>query len=239
MALLAKDYVYEKIQEKIFSGSIPLGARISEHALSKELNVSRTPIREALARLVYEGVAEQVPNDGIFLRRPSLKDIEEIYDLREILESHAAYRAAQNALPIHLEKMENSLCLLEKMFFVEKELGDINARWHFLVRQFELPFHAAVIHAANNARLAAVASNMQMLVKAFNCVQFSEENVSDAAVRSTMEQHREIYEGIQNKNPEKASQAMREHIQTGLKSALRNFELAQRIHSAEKIKVLE
>lgn len=238
MTLLTKDYVYEKIQEKILSGTIPLGSRISEHALSKEFGVSRTPIREALTRLVYEGIAEQVPNDGFFLKRPSLKDIEELYDLRKVLESHTAYRAAQNALPIHLEIMRDALNRLEEEMLCSQSLRTVDERWAFLVRQFEIPFHTALIHAADNARLASVAANMQMLAKTFNCVQYNEKTVSDEAVRDTIELHDRIYQRVKEKDGEGASQVMREHTDNGYRTTLRNFELSQRHRSAERIQVL-
>lgn len=238
MTLLTKDYVYEKIQEKILSGTIPLGSRISEHALSKEFGVSRTPIREALTRLVFEGIAEQVPNDGYFLKRPSLKDIEELYDLRNVLESHMAYRAAQNALPIHLEQMENALRSLEKELIVQGKYQTIDERWDYLVRQFEFPFHTALIHAANNERMATVAANMQMLGKTFNCVQYSEQTVSKDAVLATVEMHENIYRRIRDRDPEGASLMMKEHTKKGFQTTLENFELAQRHHSAQKLQLL-
>jgi len=238
MHVLTKDYVYEKLQEKILSGTIPFGTRMAENVLSKELGVSRTPVREALNRLVCEGVAEQIPNDGVFLKHPSLKDIEEVYDLRTVLECHAAFRAATHALPIHLEQMENAVRHLDEALHRSDEHRTQEQRWEYLVRQCEIPFHTAIIHAADNARLAAMTANTQMLVNTLVCVQHCEETISDDAIHSTIETHGNIYRHIKSGDGERAAQAMREHMDNGFQTTLRLFELAQRHRRAQNVQQL-
>jgi len=238
MHLSAKNHIYERIQEKILSGAIPLGTRMAENVLSKELGVSRTPVREALNRLVGEGIAEQIPNDGVFLKRPSLKDIEEIYDLRTVLETHAVVRAAKHALPVHLEQMEKALqCLNEFLLRSDRDLP-VAQQWASLVRQCEIPFHTAIMHAADNAKLAAMTANLQVLTKTFANFQYNEETISDDHTRRTLEKHENIYRHIKNGDGELAAQVMREHLETGFQMALRNFELAQRQSRAQNVQQL-
>jgi len=231
---LTKDYVYEKIQEKILTGMIPLGARMGENVLSKELGVSRTPVREALIRLVHEGLAEQMPNDGVFLKRPSLKDIEEIYDLRMVLECHAALRAARYVLPDHLEQMESALRCLNEFILRNDTYRTARQQREYLVRYIEMPFHAAIMHAANNAKLAAIAANIQILAKSLAC-NMHHETLSDDNTRETLERHEKIYHHIKHGNGELAAQVMREHLETGFKTTLHHFELAQRQNRAQNV----
>jgi len=232
---LTKDYVYEKIQEKILTGVIPLGSRMGENVLSKELGVSRTPVREALIRLVHEGFAEQMPKDGVFLKRPSLKDIEEIYDLRTVLECHAALRAAQHALPDHLEQMENALRCLNEFILRNDKYRTVQQQREYLVRHVEMPFHVAIMHAANNSKLAAVAANIKILAKSLACNVHSKETFPNDNICETLERHEKIYHHIKNGNGELAAQTMREHLETGFQTTLHIFELAQRQNRAQNI----
>ena len=238
MHLLTKDHVYEKIQERILSGAIPKGSRLAENVLAKELGVSRTPVREALSRLVHEGIAEHVPNDGVFLRRPTLKDIEDIYDLRIVLECHAAYRAAQYALPIHLQQMEDALRRCDEALLQGNEYRTFDERWGYIVLQFEFPFHTAIFDAADNVALTTVAASTQMLMKTIHYIPNDGVGVSDDSVREEIDLHERIYRSIKNGDSEAAVQAMREHTGGGLQDVIRRFELAQRLERAQNVQRL-
>ena len=78
-----RERAYFLIQQKIVSGELMAGAAISEVSLAKELNSSRTPIREAIGQLVSEGVLEQIPNRGTIVTQFDRQDILELYELRK------------------------------------------------------------------------------------------------------------------------------------------------------------
>lgn len=87
--------VYNGLRDAIISGIIPVGERINEKKYSLELNVSRTPIREALYRMQSEGIIEHIPNYGFVIRKVSVEDAEEIYKLRVALDTLASINAMQ------------------------------------------------------------------------------------------------------------------------------------------------
>src|SRR6476646_9375274 len=90
---------YVRIQRKIASGELAAGTALSEVALAAELGASRTPIREAIAQLVAEGLLEQTPNRGAVVVQLKRHDIIELFELREALELYAVTKAARQAVP--------------------------------------------------------------------------------------------------------------------------------------------
>jgi DNA-binding GntR family transcriptional regulator len=83
------DSVANELRNMIVDGRLPAGERINEVHLSEQLGVSRTPLREALARLAQEGALRGVPRIGYFVRALSLEEFEQIYDIRPLLDPEA------------------------------------------------------------------------------------------------------------------------------------------------------
>src|SRR5436309_2715334 len=83
------DAVAIELRNMIVDGHLPAGERINEVHLSKQLGVSRTPLREALARLTQEGALRQVPRIGYFVRALTLEEFEQIYAIRPLLDPEA------------------------------------------------------------------------------------------------------------------------------------------------------
>src|SRR5579864_4506652 len=84
----------ELIREAILDGRLEPGARLKEEELARELGISRTPVREALLVLQAEGLIVAEPNRGASVRRHDAEDLHDLYQLRALLEGHAARRAA-------------------------------------------------------------------------------------------------------------------------------------------------
>ena len=91
-----KQQVYEILRDDICNGIYAPGQQIQEVELSKKLEISRSPIREALRQLVSEGLAVEYPNRGVFVKTYTAKDIEDVFDLRILLESYAIRRSGRN-----------------------------------------------------------------------------------------------------------------------------------------------
>ena len=83
------DLIMDTVRNMIVDGRLPAGERISEVQLSKQLGVSRTPLREALARLSHEGALDTIPRIGYFVRPLTVKEFEQIYSIRPILDPEA------------------------------------------------------------------------------------------------------------------------------------------------------
>src|SRR2546421_13031594 len=86
----------ELIRQAILDGRLEPGSRLKEEELARELGISRTPVREALLVLQAEGLVDAVPNRGAVVRSHDANDLEDLYQLRALLEGYAARRAAAN-----------------------------------------------------------------------------------------------------------------------------------------------
>jgi len=92
---LLADRAYAELRDRIVTLRIPPGAPIDEDALGRELEMGRTPVREAIKRLALENLVTVFPRRGTFASEINITDLADISDVRRQLESHAAYRAAQ------------------------------------------------------------------------------------------------------------------------------------------------
>lgn len=97
-----QEYVYEALRQDIMSGKIVLGSRLVEMDCAKRYHVSRTPIREAINRLLVDGLVENVPGAGITVTIPTIDDIKEInnliIDLSNLMGKHAMQRITEDEL---------------------------------------------------------------------------------------------------------------------------------------------
>src|SRR5687768_1814024 len=120
---------YRHIRRKLVTGMIG-GERLSEVALAKEIGVSTTPVREAMGRLMSEGLLVKVPGLGSFVRQVGRDELEELYELRQLLESHATFRAATRLTAAQLRELQR-FCnqILEVARVVQRErLTKLNER---------------------------------------------------------------------------------------------------------------
>lgn len=146
--MILSDKAYEEIRRRIIRCEMPPGMSFTEGALSQELGVGKTPVREALARLQHERLVTAVPRSGYRVAKITVRDIRELFDLRLVLEADAARKAAQRAgsdpegveALRELGRYEFETSRPEQL----EELLDANRR-----------FHVAIAELAGNRRLAA------------------------------------------------------------------------------------
>jgi DNA-binding GntR family transcriptional regulator len=133
--MIAADRAYAEIRRQIVDGSLPAGSFLVETELAKAIGVSRTPVRDALRRLEGEGLVATSDHKRAVVRDFDEADIEECFELRALLESHAAARAARRLTPEALRELE---ALATEMEAVVKKGGveapvlfsDLNDRFH-------------------------------------------------------------------------------------------------------------
>jgi len=98
--------VYQTVKQMILDGRLRPGQKLAERDLTEQLNVSRTPLREALNRLAQEGLIISKPQRGHFVLAVDAKTVEDLYELREVLEAHAIELALQRIKPEHLKDLD-------------------------------------------------------------------------------------------------------------------------------------
>ena len=91
-----RDQVYEILKNNITSGKYRQGQWLQENTLAEELHVSRSPVRDALHQLAKDGLVNEIPNRGVFVREYSLKDIDELFEIRIMFESYAIRAICKN-----------------------------------------------------------------------------------------------------------------------------------------------
>ncbi|MET0971240.1 MAG: GntR family transcriptional regulator [Tardiphaga sp.] len=198
--------VMDQIREAILNGSVSAGERINEVRLSKNLDVSRTPVRAALQALAGEGLLDYSPNRGFIVREFPISAIVDAYEIRAALEGVAARFAAERGLGSEERAViERSLAagdsLLERGRF---ESGDLT-----IYRDINGDFHEALLAAASNRMLAEMIRicHHVPVSSSRNIVVFQYHDV-----RRRHDDHHRIFEAIQAREPHRAEMLMREHV---------------------------
>jgi DNA-binding GntR family transcriptional regulator len=125
----------DRIREAILNGLLPPGRRIDQNQLARDLDTSLVPVREALKKLEGEGFVQIIPRRGAFVTNTSIKDMEDLYFARGILEGQAGYHAAPNLTASDLEQLDG----LHQKIGVSLDAHDygefthLNRRFHFLI----------------------------------------------------------------------------------------------------------
>jgi DNA-binding GntR family transcriptional regulator len=136
------DQVHAELLERIVAGELPPGSRLRQEALADELGVSRTPLREALARLVSEGLVEFVPNRGATVASRDFTDMENAWRARLVIEPGAARLAAERREPAAIERMEQTVVR-------QRSVADDVTASFALNREF----HLTLVAASGNTHL--------------------------------------------------------------------------------------
>jgi DNA-binding GntR family transcriptional regulator len=198
----ATDEAYESLRAAILGGEVAPGERLGEVELAEQLGVSRTPVREALRRLAADGLVEVLPNRGARVAQWTTEDLEEIYDLRAMLESHGAARAAEHIDPAELPALRR-LC-------AEMEACAERGRTRDLDRLAELnaELHRRIVDAAASPRLASLIAAVVQVPLVMRTFQRYD---ADALQRS-LGHHRELVAALAAQDGEWARSVMRSHV---------------------------
>lgn len=194
---LLRERVYEAIEASIVGGDLQPGHHLREDDLARQLGVSRNPVREALQRLMHEGLVDHRQSRGIFVHTPTLTEVEEVFVVRALLEGECARLAAQNATPEAIRGLED---LLERgTRAVERKEAD---------RLLELneEFHGVLLDLAQNSLMSSMMVSLRRRIRWYFAgvvVQRSERS---------WDQHRAMYEAIKAGDGDTAAQIMREHV---------------------------
>ncbi len=205
------ELAYKVIRDRIMSGELSDGERLKEHSLAREIGLSRTPVREAITRLVHEGFA--VRGDGYSTRvaRFPEHELDQIFEIRRRIECYAAERAAVLASDEQVDELDRLTSEMEAQM-PPKATPDIGR-----ISMINAAFHRIISEAANSPRLMAVLS-MAVDVGISSRTYHS---YSDGELVRSVRHHRELVDAIRARSPDWAASVMSSHILAGAISAAR------------------
>jgi DNA-binding GntR family transcriptional regulator len=194
-----KAIVYENLKKRIINHQLKPGESLNESVLTKELGISKTPIREALQQLEKEGFIENIPGKGSFVSRISIQDIREIFEIREILECEVVKRAAMKSDP---DKIEG----IRKKFETESN-GDKNSRDQFKAGD---RIHTFIFESFGNKRLLEYYKRLQEHIIRMRLYFFNQLHQERSG--QSFKEHLEIMDALIAQDPPRAEKAMRDHL---------------------------
>ncbi len=213
----AADTTYDTLRRMLIEGHYPAGAHLVEERLAAELGVSRTPIRQALARAAAEGLVRIYPNRGAVVRTYTPEDLIHAYNLRAELEGYAAYEAARAITAAQLDILDRAATALEEATLM-RFVSDA-AEIHYLVAHNQR-FHDVVALASGNSRLPDLLKlvvNVPLQFRSFNWYTRDERIISNFF-------HRSILHALRSGQPNRARACMQEHIYRGRDALLTSLD---------------
>jgi len=203
-----REKAYEYLKSAILSGRFHPGERLTEEHLAKEMGVSRTPVREGLHKLESEGLIKALETRGFIVSKDSREEVEELFDMRAILEGYG--------LRVISEKVSENL--LEQLNgFIEKAEDALRRKQIREVFKWNTQFHDTLHRMlAEKKRLHRLLVNVRKYVLRYreNTLQYPDGG------RRALDGHRKIVMALRLKDPDLCERVMREHIQEAKEDAL-------------------
>ncbi|HEX6961178.1 MAG TPA: GntR family transcriptional regulator [Lacipirellula sp.] len=193
------DQVYDQVLARIISGELPGGSELKSTVLADQLGVSRTPVVQALSRLIADGIVTQRMNMRAVVRPGAENWLVEIHELRLLLEPAAAARAALNITDEALQAMERA---------ADEVAPDADADWVERARQFDYKLHLGIADHSNNQPLRGAI---------YKCWQYKGLSYQlgpdpSESIRRGYEEHRSILASLQARDSQTTAAAMELHL---------------------------
>jgi DNA-binding GntR family transcriptional regulator len=199
-----RDQAVDILREQILSGTYESGTRLNEVELADSMGISRGPLREAIQRLVAEGLVEVVPHRGAYVRSFSVLELQQMYEFREIIESGAARLAATRASADDVAALQRMLNETDQLLTIANQAA-----------YPETPdFHRRILELANNPSLLQAGTELQTKIR----IARQRSGRKPGRARAAFDEHVEIVDAIARRDPDGASAAMVRHLAHSLTS---------------------
>jgi DNA-binding GntR family transcriptional regulator len=198
----AADSAYVTLRGDILSGDLPADERLTELGLAERLGLSRTPVREAIKRLLIEGFLTRSPGEGLRVTALQPDEVEQIFRIRLMLESYGARRAAEFATEAEIAELFR---LAEEISARSPARTDAD---YDAMTEANAAFHRTIMQAARSPRLGSMLSlavNLGLVLRTYRM--YSAQDMTRQA-----RHHHDIAEAIAARDPEWAEAAMSHHV---------------------------
>lgn len=194
-----RDVVFKTLRAAIFRGELKPGERLMEIQLADKLGVSRTPIREAIRMLEQEGLAVTIPRRGAEVARMTLKDMEDVLEIREALDELAVCVACERITEEQLEQLEAAKGVFEQCT-TENDVKKL--------AEADVKFHDVIYEATGNPKLIALLNNIREQLYRYRV-----EYLKDSSIyQDLIVEHTLIFESVRAHDVQGAKQHMHVHV---------------------------
>ena len=213
-----KHQIYQILKKEICDGNFPPGQWLQEKELAEKLNVSRSPVREALKQLVDEGLAIEYPNKGVFVKEFTVKDIEEIYEVRILLESYAIKNSVKTITTSNIRELMEILHVLTKQY----ENNDLAS-----YIETDTQLHQYIITLGGNSIVSDIYRRIYSQSQQFRIYSLTTKRRFDDSVV----EHKNIVENICSGNWKEADRINKIHLSLAREEIIEHFEATKKLES--------
>ena len=206
------DKVFHKLQEDILSGKYAVDEELKEKTIGDELGVSRTPVREALRQLELQGLVTITPNKGAHVTGFSKEDLNDIYEIRSVMEGLCAKWAAKKATPEQIEE------LAELVYLTEFHVSKGNSEQVF---ELDNKFHEAILDLVSFMRLKKAWEDLNYgnIVTGYNM-----EIDSEQVIKRQYLIHEKLLNACKTGTPAQVEQAIADHYLVGVEKLIQKVD---------------
>jgi len=206
-----REETYEAIKKAILRGTVKPGQRLKEEQLASEIGTSRTPVREAFHKLEQEELVTRLPWGGFVVREWSRSDVEEIFGIRSILESYAAFLATEKIDKVKLGMLEDKLRESEE--YVKR--GETEK-----LIQLNTEFHDILYRSSKSRKLYHMINNLRDYFYRYRVAILGVNGIPQRSLRD----HKKMLLAMRKKDSALVEKLVREHILRGKEIVLEEFE---------------
>jgi DNA-binding GntR family transcriptional regulator len=206
-----REETYEAIRKAILRGTVKPGQRLKEEQLASEIGTSRTPVREAFHKLEQEELVTRLPWGGFVVREWSRSDVEEIFGIRSILESYAAFLATKKIDKVKLGLLEDKLRESEE--YVKR--GETEK-----LIQLNTEFHDILYRSSKSRKLYHMINNLRDYFYRYRVAILGINGIPQRSLRD----HKKMLLAMRKKDSALVEKLVREHILRGKEIVLEEFE---------------
>lgn len=205
------EHVFENLKQAIISGDVPNGERLVENRIAESLNISRTPVREALHKLEKEGLLTKRRRGGFIVSGFDRESIEETFGIRSALESYAARLAAEKHRKGDLKKLEKKI----EEFQSGLALSRLN-----ILPEINTEFHDLLYALSQSPKLIRMINELRDPIYRFRRIILLREDLAEESNAD----HKRMLEQIRNRDADGVEQLVRKHILRGKAAVLEEIE---------------
>lgn len=202
--------VYNRLRDDILNQVYKKGEALTESKLTKDLGVSRTPVREAFVQLQIDGLVDAIPNKGVIVRGLNIVDIQDMYDIRAFIEGIATKRACDNISDERLKELEELL---------SKEEGFTRHKDYQGFQLSDTDFHD-IISKSSNSRIF---ENMLLSMIQYTRIARTKSLSTGERAQDALNEHYAIFKAMKEHKPVKAKEMMERHVGNAKESFIRTL----------------